>query len=155
MRRTRNAIAGVMLALLMTVGLGMSASASEVAPDSVAAPTTVGASGFTVSPGVTLTEASAVTARGATQRWAICGTTNWGSKNPKTCKSSYTVYDWNSAMQRPVIKFQVTNGTNIWPYVAKGYKATQDWCSKNSLTCGIITSVGVTIVAGWIQAATG
>ncbi|MGZ0069728.1 hypothetical protein [Microbacterium arborescens] len=65
------------------------------------------------------------------------------------------MYEWNAGMQRPVTVFYVNNGTNIWPYVVRGYQATQDWCSKNSLTCGVITSVGVTIVAGWIQAATG
>lgn len=149
MRRTRHAVVGITLALLMTIGLAVPASATASAPAareavSVSAP-----------PGAVLAAASAVAAKAGPQRWAICGSTNWGSKNPKTCKSSYTVYEWNTAMQRPVIKFQVTNGTNIWPYVAKGYQATQDWCAKNSLTCGVITSVGVTIVFGWIQAATG
>lgn len=146
MRKTHQGVLGAVLTLLLAFGLAAPASAATTAtPPRTAATITVSALSLDASRTVVLA------AKSGPQRWGICGSTNWGTKNPKTCKSTYKVYEWSTAMQRPVLKFQVTKGTNIWPYVAKGYKATQDWCAKNSLTCGVITSVGVTIVGGWLK----
>lgn len=86
----------------------------------------------------------------------VCNSVNVGTRNPKSCSGIYQVYQWNAAMQRPVLVLQIHNGgVGVWTAIRNGYTATQNWCANNSFTCAVVTSVGVSLAGGWIKAAIG
>lgn len=77
-------------------------------------------------------------------------TRDWTGKNPKDCTPSGTYWLYNSA-GTPLVKISQASRTSpVWEAIKTGYTAAQNWCSNNSLTCGIITSAGVVVVAGLI-----
>lgn len=94
--------------------------------------------------------------RGARTR-AICNRSqNWDGKDPRKCKGIYEVFDLTSPQHGgKTIMFLQNPGTNVWNAIARGYAATQKWCASNSFTCAVVTSVGVSLVGGWIKAAMG
>jgi hypothetical protein len=85
---------------------------------------------------------------------ALCNNYLWNDKNPRDCHGSYAVYDFSTGATRGTLVFHVETDTGsadqLWDAVSRGYAATQDWCSSNSFTCSIVTSVGVSIVLGWL-----
>ncbi|WIE77143.1 hypothetical protein [Curtobacterium sp. MCSS17_007] len=46
---------------------------------------------------------------------------------------------------------QVKNYGDLLHRLESGYKASQKWCSENSLTCTIVTAVGSTLLGGVIK----
>jgi hypothetical protein len=84
-------------------------------------------------------------------------TTVWTGKNPKDCKARYQLYDTSRGRGALVLDI-AKNGTSsvsFWAAIQKGYAAAQKWCSQNSLTCTVIVSVGVALVAPLASAARG
>lgn len=78
---------------------------------------------------------------------SLCGYTIWDGKSPKSCKDQYRIYKITA--NAPLLVFQITNGTKIdAAAIKRGYESAQRWCSNNSLTCNVLVSVGVTILAG-------
>jgi hypothetical protein len=70
-------------------------------------------------------------------------TFDWTGKNPSTCGQYYRLY----VNGKLVFAAQTRSGPNIWGVVGQGYTALQKWCSRNSMTCGVVTSVGTLAVA--------
>jgi hypothetical protein len=78
------------------------------------------------------------------------GTTvyDWTGKDPSTCQSgSYVLLkDWQ-------VVLRIEPGrSDVWGAVKQGYAAAQQWCSQNSLTCTVMTGIGVAIVSPLIVA---
>lgn len=84
-------------------------------------------------------------------------TTVWNGKNPKDCHARYQLYDIRNS--RPVLVLDLNkpavDSAAFWKAIAAGYTASQKWCAQNSLTCTIIVSVGVALVAPLAAAAQG
>jgi hypothetical protein len=75
----------------------------------------------------------------------IYGTTvaDWTGKNPQDCTGAGTyalLQNWNV-----VLKIYPTTDSTAWNVMREGYSSAQSWCSSNSLTCGVLTSAGVSI----------
>jgi hypothetical protein len=76
---------------------------------------------------------------------------DWTGKDPRDCTPSGTYWLYNSA-GTPIMKLQqAPHGSPLWNAIKQGYTATQNWCSNNSATCGIVTSVGVTALWGLLD----
>lgn len=74
------------------------------------------------------------------------GTTvyDWSNRDPRDCTNHYWVFD---SKGQPILHIKPTyKESPVWTALKTGYNATQNWCSSNSATCGIITSAGVTFV---------
>jgi hypothetical protein len=89
---------------------------------------------------------------GGTTPWyitAVCGNENFKDRNPSDCHSDYTVYDVRG--DRPTVLLYLQGpGQDAWAAIAQGYQAAQDWCASNSLTCSVVTSIGVSVALGWL-----
>jgi hypothetical protein len=78
-------------------------------------------------------------------------TRDWTGKDPRDCTPSGTYWLYNSS-GTPIMKLQSAQRSSpLWDAIKHGYTATQNWCSNNSATCGIVTSVGVTAVWGLLD----
>ena len=73
---------------------------------------------------------------------------DWDGKNPKTCKGTYQLWDISRGRTGLLLEVKSPNWVDARTVFKKGYKDAQKWCSNNSLTCNIVTSVGVSIVLG-------
>lgn len=114
----------------MTIAAGLSVGGLSAAPAAEAAPTTYYAR---CNNGITLRD--------------------WTGKNPKDCTpfGVYWLYKQTGNVITPIMKISgAPKGSPLWDAIKAGYSAAQKWCSNNSLTCGIVTAAGVTIVAGLI-----
>lgn len=75
----------------------------------------------------------------------IYGTTvaDWTGKNPRDCTTAGTyalLQNWNVVLKI----YPTTDSSMAWNVIQEGYTSAQSWCSSNSMTCGILTSAGVT-----------
>lgn len=83
-------------------------------------------------------------------------TTSWNGKNPKDCNARYQLYDTSRGRGALVIDInKKANTTAFWKAVSQGYSAAQTWCSKNSMSCSILVSVGVALLQPLTSAARG
>lgn len=85
--------------------------------------------------------------------YATCqsGTTvaDFTGRDPSLCKTGYILYKDNKV----VLHIRPTN-KDVWKAFKNGYSAAQDWCKNNSLTCTVVTGVGVALVSPLINSAT-
>lgn len=82
-------------------------------------------------------------AAGANYERCSGGTTfyDWSGKNPKDCKSGVYLMVRDG---KEVLKMKTDRPW--WEGMQEGYEAAQKWCSENTLTCNILTSVGIAAV---------
>ena len=84
----------------------------------------------------------------------LCNRYLFTGNDPRDCHGDYSVYDFSTGATQGTLIFHVQTDNDsidaLWQAVGQGYQSAQDWCSSNSLTCGVITSAGVTVVANLI-----
>lgn len=95
------------------------------------------------SPAPTTRMASGYTRATCTYSGGMTKSYDWTGRNPSTCGQYYRLY----INGKVVFAAQSRSGPNIWGVVGQGYTALQKWCSRNSMTCGVVTSVGTLAVA--------
>jgi len=70
---------------------------------------------------------------------------NWKGKDPSACKGTYYLYDISGSV--PLRLLEIHNApVSAWQYFRQGYTKAQQWCASNSLTCAVVTAIGVAIV---------
>lgn len=72
---------------------------------------------------------------------------NWAGKNPKKCKNYAIMKDGKKVLH---IKAS-SDKSKVWAALGKGYRAANDWCNHNTLTCSILTGIGVTLLSPLLQ----
>lgn len=157
----RTRLLGLAAAAAMVIGGASSASANTAPPEFSSISSADAVAEWSPEESTLRTLHADAVAAGQVTTHALCGQLDvWTNKDPRTCEGHYTVRQFGPDLpyQGKVI-FQTYYGApgyqRMWNAVASGYQATQDWCADNSATCAVVTSVGVSIVGGWIKAATG
>lgn len=102
---------------------------------------------------------AAVPAEAAVRTVALCNGYQYGSKDPTLCRGLYRLYDVSSSSNYPRVIAQIDNNNyaynryRVWRSIRLGYESAQTICARNSLTCGILTSVAMTLLAPLIAPA--
>ncbi|MGW9404785.1 hypothetical protein ACWGQ2_12580 [Arthrobacter sp. NPDC055585] len=102
--------------------------------------------GLLVAVGLAFT-ATPAQASPADGNYAQCqvGTTvqDWTGKDPRDCTTgTYAL------LENWTVVLQIQPGQrDVWEEIKQGYEAAQAWCSNNSLTCTVVTGIGVALVS--------
>lgn len=102
---------------------------------------------FTTVPTAAPAEAARIPPTVAVCDKATGGRVAWNNKNPAWCPGQYTLYDM-TMWSRPRVILQVGRVTTYtWRSLVRDLNAAQRWCNRNSLTCELITGLGLLLVA--------
>lgn len=89
---------------------------------------------------------------------AVCDTSrgrvSWNGKSPHRCPGRYILYDM-TMWSRPKALIVVGRAPlYTWKSLVRDWKAANRWCNQNSLTCQLLTSVGLLVIAPIVSSAT-
>lgn len=63
--------------------------------------------------------------------------------DPRDCHTYYRLYH----NHKLVLSMDNSSNPDVWNRWGRGYRAAQDWCANNSMTCGVMTGIGFMIVS--------
>lgn len=70
---------------------------------------------------------------------------NWAGKNPKECKGVYKI-EVGGVSKLTIDNRRVKDWNGLIKRFSEGYASAQKWCASNSLTCTVVTTVGLALV---------
>lgn len=71
---------------------------------------------------------------------------NWSGKNPKTCQGVYKI-ERDGVEKLRIDNRKIKNWGDFVKALNAGWSSAQNWCSKNTLTCTVMTGVGVALIS--------
>jgi uncharacterized membrane protein len=70
--------------------------------------------------------------------------------NPKNCNGIYKISK-DGKVVASIDNRKIKNWTQFVAAVNRGNKSAQKWCSDNSLSCGVLTSIGSLLLGGVLK----
>jgi hypothetical protein len=90
---------------------------------------------------------------------AVCdtakGRVHWNGKSPHKCPGRYILYDMTMWRNPKALIVMGRAPLYTWKSLVRDVNSANRWCNRNSLTCQLITGVGLMIIAPIVTSARG